>query len=363
MKKGAKKRLLVFTAAIAIFGSYFMYRFARWLVYRYTHAVTEDAFVEADIINISPLVSGHIKKILVDESEKVAKGQTLFIIDDSDYRADVRLKKAKVKAAAERLMSLKEKLKKEEKAYELIDLLTKKEVEAARYELQRVKAEFERVSKDYRRFKALYQKNAVEKRKFDVVLSEYMKTKDLLKIKEISLKMAIDRRKEVEIKKHLVYEIKKEVDAAEKELEAAKRALDAAIIKLSHTVVKSPIDGVVAKKYLFEGDFAAPGYPVLAVYDPRKIYVLANLEETRFRGVRVGNPVDIKVDAYPGMVFKGRVSKILRASAAKFALIPRDVTSGEFTKVVQRIPIKIKVVSGNRRLLIPGMSVFVGIKR
>ncbi len=362
IKRIPPKRLAVFIIAVAglIFA---VIKFGLWLHYRYTHAITEDAFVEADIINISPLVPGHIDKIYVDESQRVKKGDLLFKIDPKDYIAEVNLRKAQLVAANKELGILEKKLAQAKKDLELSRLILFKKVEVAKAALLDARAAFERVKRDYQRFSSLYKRKVIGKRKFDLIKEEYERKRALLKIRETELAMAKDALKELEIKKEKVKEIKKAISATLKKVDVAKKALDAALVKLSHTEVRSPIDGVVTKKYLFEGDFVSPGIPVLAIYNPDEIYVIANLEETRFKGVDVGDPVDIKVDAYPGKVFKGKVKKIIRASAAKFALIPRDVTAGEFTKVVQRIPIKIEITDKEKDKLIPGMSVVIGIKR
>ncbi len=361
MSRLSRRRVVLVVAGFAfLFG---MWHFVGWLYYRYTHAVTEDAFVKADIVNVAPLVPGHIKRILVDESQRVKKGQLLFEIDPKDYVARVRVARAQVEYAKSRLRVLKKRLAQVEDAYRLTEELVRHQIDAARHDLAQARAQFERVKRDYRRFSRLYKKRVIGKRKFDLVVEEFKRTSELVKIKEAKLAMALARRREVEVKRKQVEEVREEIEAARRAVKKAEEALKLALVQLEHTKVKSPVDGIVAKKYLFEGDFAASGYPVLAVYDTSGIYVLANLEETRFEGVKVGAPVDIWVDAYPGRRFKGRVMKILRASAAEFALIPRDVTAGEFTKVVQRIPIKIALEGDARRLLIPGMSVEIGIKK
>ncbi len=362
MRKVPAKRLLLLLLVVG-FGVYGVYRFGHWLYYRYTHAVTEDAFVEADIVNLSPLVPGRIEKIYVDESQEIKKGQLLFKLDDRDYRARYELAKAQVEYAKSRLEVLKAKLLQAKTAYEITRKVAEENVKAAHHDLEQAKAKLDRVKKDYLRFKNLFLKKAVGKRKFDLVKEEYLRTLELVKIKRTRLDAAKAKLKEIKIKETQIVEIKKEIESAKRAVEKAVKSFEVAKVNLEHTKVYSPLDGVVAKKYLQEGDFAAAGYPVLAVYDASKVYVLANLEETRFDGVDVGDEVDIWVDAYPGRLFKGRVKRILPASAAKFALIPRDVTAGEFTKVVQRIPIKIAIEGDGGKWLIPGMSVEIGIKK
>jgi multidrug resistance efflux pump len=151
-----------------------------------------------------------------------------------------------------------------------------------------------------------------------------------------------------------------EAEAAYKE---AKAAREQALLNVWHTRIQSPFDGIVAKRYVEPGDFVAPGLPALAVYDPGTMHVMANLEESKVKGVRLGAPVDLFVEAYPGTL-RGRVLRIGEATAAEFALIPRDVSAGEFTKVVQRVPIKISVPPREQApFLRPGLSVSIGVEK
>jgi len=119
----------------------------------------------------------------------------------------------------------------------------------------------------------------------------------------------------------------------------------------------------VVKRYVSEGEVVRPGQFIYAIYDPKDLYVLVLLEETKLGGVREGNQVWIRIDAYPEEGFEGVVEEIGRAAAAKFALIPRDVTAGEFTKVAQRIPVKVKIVKGKVDLLRVGMGGEVAIEK
>jgi membrane fusion protein (multidrug efflux system) len=130
---------------------------------------------------------------------------------------------------------------------------------------------------------------------------------------------------------------------------------------LRYTQIRAPFPGVVVKRYRHLGDFASAGVAILSMYNPDLIYVTANLEETRLRGVAPGNPVDLEVDAF-AEPFRGRVVWVNKSTGAQFALMPRNVVSGEFTKVVQRVPVRIAIEKDERwPLLRAGLSVRVVI--
>ena len=158
---------------------------------------------------------------------------------------------------------------------------------------------------------------------------------------------------EVTIKQRRVESLKGKLEEATAEFEAAR-------LKLDHTTVTSPIDGVVAKKIANIGEVITAGQPVAVIIDLNNIWVEANLEETKVEHVRLGQPVDLNVDAYPKTRFTGKVINIGAATASEFALIPENRSAGNFTKVTQRIPIRIEVVDPAEQLR-PGMMVVVGI--
>src|SRR5262249_7641238 len=141
------------------------------------------------------------------------------------------------------------------------------------------------------------------------------------------------------------------------DVEDARRALAAAENNLSYTRIRAPFPGVIVKRYRHLGDFASPGVAILSMYNPDLIYVTANLEETRLPGVAPGNPVELHLNAFAER-FHGRVVWINKSTGAEFALMPRNVVSGEFTWVVQRVPVRIAIEKDARwPLLRAGLSV------
>ena len=259
-------------AAIAVASLAVLFWTGKWLVYRITHVTTNAAFVKADIIDLAPLVSGHVKVLFVDEGINVQAGQILGALDDRDYQQA----------------------------------------------LDRASAAFARAELAYERAKKLHDTKTIADAKFE----------------------------------------EKEADYKE-----AKATREQALLNVQHTRLIAPIDGVIAKRYIQPGDFVPAGLPALALYDPASLHVIANLEEGKMSGVKMGAPVDLFFDA-SSQELHGRVLRIGEATAAEFALIPRDVSAGEFTKVVQRVPIKISLPPREHYpFLRPGLSVSIGIAK
>jgi len=148
---------------------------------------------------------------------------------------------------------------------------------------------------------------------------------------------------------------------------AAKAQIGVIESQLQNTVIVAPMGGVVAKRWVLAGDVVQPGQPVFTIYDVKNIWVTANLEETKLRHIHLNDPVQIDVDTYPGVKFHGKVFEIGNYTASEFSLIPPNNASGNFTKVTQRVPIKISIEDapaqdGSEPILRPGMSVEVSVK-
>ncbi len=333
----------------------------KWLYYRFTHAVTDDAFISSDIIDIAPLVSGHIERIFVNTAQHVKKGQILAVIDQKDYKAVVAIRKAGLEEAICKEQQAEVAVEKAKAALILTKHKVATTIKTAKANLSAAESRFSLARKNFYRLKALLRQHAVSQSKYDAQKTAYIQAKEALKAAKEALSRALSLKEEIVLAKKQVLFAKKALCVAKASVKVYTKKLKKAQLAYSHTIIKSPISGVIAKRFVDVGDFVAAGQPILAIYDPKDIYIMANLEETKLEGVHVGCPVDIWVDAYPGKKFKGKVVRITPAAAAKFALIPRDVTAGEFTKVVQRLPVKIEFTKDYNVTFAPGMSVEIGI--
>jgi membrane fusion protein (multidrug efflux system) len=368
-----------------------------WLYFRLTHSITDDAFVEAHIVNVAPqTVSGHIVRFLVEENDHVEQGQVLAEIDPVPYRDQVNIARSKVdtaraelrrqEAALARLRlevpiqieiarrSMATALADQARAKEALKLTedeVEKGIEEARAGLEAARADLVLAQQEYTRFTNLQKEEAVPLRRAQEVTQSRDAAAAHKNLAATKLAKAQAERTQIEVAKRTLEAAEKTsqksvkgVDLAEtgndqirevelltavkkEDVEDALRALAAAEDNLRYTQIRASFPGVVVKRYRHLGDFASAGVAILSMYNPDLTYVTANLEETRLPGVAPGNPVELHIDAFPGS-FRGRVVWIDKSTGAQFALMPRNVVSGEFTKVVQRVPVRIAIEKDDR---------------
>jgi membrane fusion protein (multidrug efflux system) len=380
-----------------------------WWTYRLHHSITDDAFVEAHIVNIAPqAVSGHLVRYLVEENDRVEPGQILAEIDTVPYRDQVELARSKVAGAEAELRRQEAALArlqlevpiqieiarrtlataqadqaKARDALKLTEDEVEKGIEQAQAGLDAAKADLVLAQQEYTRYTNLYKVEAVALQRSQQVTRTRDAAEAQQKLAAAKLAKAQADRMQVEVAKRTLEAAEKAtqkavkgVDLAEtgnaqiREIELltavkkegvveARRALISAEDQLKYTQVRAPFPGIIVKRYRHLGDFASPGVAILSMYNPDLLYVTANLEETRLPGVAPGNPVELQVDAF-AEPFRGRVVWIDKSTGAQFALMPRNVVSGEFTKVVQRISVRIAIEKDERwPLLRAGLSVQV----
>ena len=390
--------------AVAIFVAYLI---ILWWSYRSFHSITDDAFVEAHIVNIAPeMVSGRIVRFHVEENDRVEQGQVLAEIEPIHYRDQVEQARGKLDLAEAELKRQEAglaKLKKEvplqidvakqtlagaqieeARAKEVLKLTTdevQKTIDESKAAVELAKANLTLAKQEYDRFTELAAQDATTKRKAQEVTRAHDAAKAELRLADARLAKAEAARTKIEVAKRdlevaqtLVAKASKALDLAEtgydqiREVELmvgvkkemvkdAQIALTSARHQFQFTQIRAPFSGVVIKRYRNLGDFASPGVAVLSMYNADQLYVTANLEETRLPGVAAGNPVELHLDAFD-RPFRGRVVWINKSTGAQFALMPRNVVSGEFTKVVQRVPVRIAIEKDERwPLLRAGLSV------
>lgn len=353
-KRGALLLSVAIVVAVAvIFG-------IGWLHYYFTHASTDDARVKGDLIAVSPTVQGKIRLLPIQEGDRVEKGQLIAQLREEDYQAQVDV-------AAGVVQTIEAEFKEAEAELTLVREKTNKEVAeataalcAAQARQAEAEANLRQASLDYERIRELHRSKTVSSSEmdraqaaFDLCHARVEVAKEVIKENQAKLQIA-------EANVAGVISKEQRVESLRGRLEEARAALTAAKLKLDHTTVTSPIDGVVAKKVANIGEVIKVGQTIAVIVDLNNIWVEANLEETKVEHVRLGQTVDLKVDAYPGTKFTGRVLNIGAAAASEFALIPENRSAGNFTKVTQRIPIKIEVINPAYQLR-PGMMVVVGI--
>jgi membrane fusion protein (multidrug efflux system) len=391
---------------LALVGSAISFVFLWWSD-RSIHSITDDAFVEAHIVNIAPqTVSGHLIRFFVEENDRVEQGQVLAEIDPVPYRDQVNIARSKMETAQAELRRQEAGLARlrqevpiqieiarrtlaaaqadEGRAREAVKLTqdeVEKGIEEAQAGLKAAKADLVLAEQEYTRYTNLEKVEAVPLRRAQEVTRSRDAAEAHKNLAAAKLARAEADRTRIEVAKRTLEAAEKTtqkaakgVDLAEtghaqirevelltavkkEDVEDARRALASYEDTLRYTQIRAPFPGVVVKRYRHLGDFASAGVAILSMYNPDLIYVTANLEETRLQGVAPGNPVELRIDAF-AEPFRGHVVWIDKSTGAQFALMPRNVVSGEFTKVVQRVPVRIAIEKDDRwPLLRAGLSV------
>jgi membrane fusion protein (multidrug efflux system) len=399
-------RLLWLVALLGLAGLATPFVYAYWSQ-RLTHSITEDAFVEAHIVNVAPQsVSGHIVRFLVEENSRVEQGQVLAEIDPVPYRDQVNIARSKVDTAQAELRRQEASLARlrqevpiqieiarralaaaqadgarAKDALTLTEDEVEKGIEEAQAGLDAAKADLVLAEQEYTRYTNLQKQDAAPLQKAQQVTQARDAAQAHEKLAATKLAKARADRTQIEVARRTLEAAEKTtqkaakgVDLAEtgnaqireaellaavkqENVEDARRALQAAEDNLGFTQVRAPFPGVVVKRYRHLGDFASPGVSILSMYNPDLMYVTANLPETRLHGVAPGNPVELDLNAF-AKPFRGRVVWINKSTGAEFALMPRNVVSGEFTWVEQRVPVRIAIDKDDRwPLLRAGLSV------
>ena len=314
------------------------YGFDYWTVGRF-QVSTDDAYVQADNTTIAPKISGYIAAVLVGDNEPVKAGQALARIDDRDFRVALDAAKADVAAAHAAIATRQAALEAQAAT-----------VAAARAAIGVDKANLTFAAQEDARYASLAKTGYGSVQNAQGAASRSAASHAAVERDQATLDAAIGQ----------VAVLKAALVEAQASLARAKAAQAQAELNLSYTTIVAPVDGVVGARTLRVGQYVQAGTQLMAVVPIAAAYIVANYKETQLADVRPGQKVEIEVDTFPGRAFHGRVDSLAPASGQEFALLPPDNATGNFTKVVQRIPVKITLDPGSSlaELLRPGMSVY-----
>ncbi|TNE61513.1 MAG: HlyD family secretion protein [Alphaproteobacteria bacterium] len=322
--------LLAGAAVIASFGHQY------WTVGRFLES-TDDAYVKADSTMVAPKVSGYVADVLVSDNEPVKAGQLLARIDDRDFQAALDEANAGVLGAKAAIDNLAAQI-----------TLQQSIIDAAKADLAASEASLAYAEADNERYHNLLKSGSgtVQRAQLaEATLRE--RTADT-----VSARAALAAAE----KKTAVLET--QLAQAKAALASREAAAEQARLNLSYTLITAPVDGTVGARSLRVGKYVQAGTALMAVVPLDDIYIVANFKETQLTHMRGGEPVDIHIDSFPDAVLKGHVDSLSPATGLEFALLPPDNATGNFTKIVQRVPVKIRLDAGSLKgLLRPGMSV------
>jgi membrane fusion protein, multidrug efflux system len=336
------RKMLMTGAAIAALAGAAWYGWDYWTVGRYLVS-TDDAYVKADNTTISPKVSGYLREVLVGDNEHVAAGQVLARIDERDFQVALDQARSDVAAAEAAIASKQAQLGVQQAV-----------IDAAKATVNVDGATVTFAAQENKRYTDLAASGYGSVQNAQQAQSRIAGAQAAIQRDTANLASAL---KQVDL-------LKAEIAQATAALARAKAAQSQAELNLGYTSIVAPIDGIVGNRTLRTGQFVQAGTQLMSVVPVSGAYVVANYKETQLTDVRQGQQVDIAVDMFPGRTVHGHVDSIAPASGQEFALLPPDNATGNFTKVVQRIPVKIALDANNDASveLRPGMSVIPTIE-
>lgn len=335
-KRGSVRKIIIYTILLAavvtalIYG-YNLYSFSQ------THISTDNAQIDGHIDPVLPHVAGYVTTVTVNDNDKVTEGEPIIEIDPREFQiklenADAALRTAQVgletAAAAEH----------NAEAALAVARANVKTAEVAR----------DKAANDLARDRSLLQGGAITRQQFDA-------TKSASDATSAQLETA---RRQVQVAQAQIEVAQSQVQSAQSQVSQRRNDVDYAKLQLSYTKITAPATGLVSKKNVEVGQFVQSGQPLLAITEDSTVWVTANFKETDMEMLKTGEPVEIEVDGYPGVMFTGKVESIAAATGAKFSLLPPDNATGNFVKVTQRVPVKIVLTDqpSAQYALRPGMS-------
>ncbi|WP_425423993.1 HlyD family secretion protein [Sphingomonas taxi] len=340
LKNPRVRIILLIVIAVAVIGGVLWY--VRYQSVGKFMQGTDDAYIQADAVTISPKVSGYVDKVFVADNQQVKAGTPLLQIDARDYNAQAAQVEAQIDVARANAEGVRAQIREQQAA-----------IDKAHSDLSAARSDAAFAHAEVVRYQPLAASGAETREKLSQLLNQARQADAQVASAQAALTSATRR----------VGTLQAQVQQANAQGEASRAQLAAAKVNVGATILRASIDGRVGDKTVRIGQFAQAGTRLMSIVPVQQIYVEANFKETQLGLMRVGQPVTLDVDALPGVEIHGRVESVSPGTGAQFSLLPPQNATGNFTKIVQRVPVRIALDAGpeTRKLLVPGMSVDVTV--
>jgi len=338
-RPGVRRSLLIAALILIVI---LMILFIRYETHGKYIESTNDAYVRADAVTISPKVSGYVERVFVSDNQDVKAGAPLVRIDPRDYRAQLLQSRAQVGVAAAASENARAMIHEQEGA-----------VDQAAAQLAAAESDAQFAAAEVTRYTPLAASGAETREKLASLRNQAMQAE----------KNAAAQRAALLVAERRVASLRAQERQAAAQREAAQAQLTAAGINLGSTIVQSSVDGRIGDKSVRVGQYVQSGTRLMSVVPLAQIYITANFKETQIGRMRPGQPARIRVDALDGIELRGHVQSVSPGTGAEFSLLPPQNATGNFTKIVQRVPVRIALDAGPeaRKVLLPGLSVTVNV--
>jgi membrane fusion protein (multidrug efflux system) len=353
-KNTNKKFITIFLTLIIVGGSYGTYKY----LHAQSHELTDDAQIEKKMNPIIPRVSGYVDKVYVKDNDYVKKGDTLFTIDQRDFKIKIEEAKATLVAAESSF-----EVSKADISGALASIaVSNANVQSAEGNIEAAKIRLGRLTSDYNRYNNLYKNHSITKQQYEQALAAKQEAETQVRILQQQEKASSFQKSVIEAKSKVS---NKQTDVAAANIKRAQAQLEAAQLNLTYTVITAAIDGQVSKVDIQPGQLVQAGQSLFQIINNASAWVIANFKETQLNKMVEGQKVTIKVDAYPDYDFQGTIASFSPATGSRFSLLPPDNATGNFVKTIQRLPVKISLDATNDpkkiQLLRPGMNADVDV--
>lgn len=331
---------------------------------------TDNAQLETDISPVLPKIRSTVTQIRVADNQNVKKGDTLVILDDETFKIVVEQAQIALRQAETNVVLAK--TNKSAAKVSVSNVTANSDavfasLSAAEAAIESAKEQVSVADRNFERYQNLLQQKSVTQQQFDQAKAAKIEATSRLKSVESqrnALLKQIDASKlQIQNMRNQVSNTSENITLADLAVDQAGTALKSAMLQLSYCTIVAPVDGVVSKKNIQIGQVVAPGQPLMAIADDKKVWIVANFKETQLQKIRPGQNAEIEVEAYSDEKFTGKVQSIAQATGAKFSFLPADNATGNFVKVTQRVPVKITLDESVQQKypLRAGMSVIVTI--
>jgi membrane fusion protein (multidrug efflux system) len=323
--------------------------------------------LKADMTPMSTRISGTVRRVDVGDYQNVKAGQTLIELDDSDYRATLNQAQAAFAGAEAALQDNQATKRIQDAQIEAANagvVQAQAAINAAKAGIAAVSPELDKALTELHRQQALFDTKAATHQQLEAATAQEGQLSGLLEARNADLARAegalVTSKSQLEAAKRQREALNTKDDVYKADIEAKRAAIVVTHVNLAYTRIAAPTDGTVGERHVLAGQLVAPGAQMIDLVQ-NEVWVQANFKETQLTNMRVGDSADVRIDTFPNRVFHGKVDQLSPASGSQFALLPPDNATGNFTKVVQRVPVKVVLFSGQPYLdrLRPGFSAVV----
>ncbi|WP_010482978.1 MULTISPECIES: HlyD family secretion protein [Pseudomonadaceae] len=332
-----KRRLFVFLAILAVIAAAF---FAHWWLIGRFHEETDNAYVQGEITRVSSQLSARVEKVLVQDNQHVEQGQLLVELENSDFKLALQRAEATLATREAQLAQTQSTLSQQNSMI----AASKADVSASQATLSRAKIDMQR---------------AITLRQSGYISEERVTTLDA--DSSVARSQVAKAEADLQAQKQQIDTLQAEIKSLNAQIASARADIEQAKLNISRTEIRAPISGFVGQRAARNGQYVQTGAYLMSLVPDQDIWVQANFKETQIGHMRAGQSAELTFDSFPDTPIKGKVDSLFAASGAQFSLLPPDNATGNFTKVVQRIPVKLMFDKDNplHGLIRPGMSVEV----